>query len=597
MTTSFHLSMYYGNIDSVFGQKPVFGGFGSSTTQANTFGSTFQQSQPAFGSSLFGSSTPFGASSVPAFGTSSTLAFGSTGTPAFGATSSPAFGATSTPAFGSAVSPAFGSTDNAFAVSSALVFGSGAAFGSSSTPVFGSSSTPAFAFSQSTSAFGGSPFNTSTSPFGTQSSPFGGAQATTPTFGSSGFGQSGFGGQRGGTPAFGANTSPSLFGSSSSSALGSSTSIFSTASAPGAAQAFGSGLSFANTQSSPLFQSTTPSLGQTRFGANLFPSTSSFLPTGNPIGFGQATPSLSTSFQPAQPSQTTGSLGFGNFGQTQAAGTSGFGGMSSIFGQNTFGQLCHFFSDDEETPSTPKADALFIPRENPRALVIRPLEQWPPRTNAEIYSTFYGARAWLSDLPLKQNPVENGVKEQVHPVKANPKPNGIHDDHSNEKGDSCITLTGHRAGEAAIVYEHGADIEALMPKLRHSDYYTQPRIQELAAMERAQPGFFRHVKDFVVGRNGYGSIRFIEETDVRRLDLESVVQFNNREVIVYMDESKKPPVGQGLNKPAEAEDQGAEFVSYDPIKGEWKFRVNHFSKYRLGDEDEDNWNMHATPGC
>lgn len=36
-----------------------------------------------------------------------------------------------------------------------------------------------------------------------------------------------------------------------------------------------------------------------------------------------------------------------------------------------------FFSDDEETPSTPKADALFIPRENPRALVIRPTEQFP----------------------------------------------------------------------------------------------------------------------------------------------------------------------------------------------------------------------------
>lgn len=41
-----------------------------------------------------------------------------------------------------------------------------------------------------------------------------------------------------------------------------------------------------------------------------------------------------------------------------------------------------FFSDDEDTPSNPKADALFIPRENPRALVIRPLEQWPARTNA-----------------------------------------------------------------------------------------------------------------------------------------------------------------------------------------------------------------------
>jgi nuclear pore complex protein Nup98-Nup96 len=42
-----------------------------------------------------------------------------------------------------------------------------------------------------------------------------------------------------------------------------------------------------------------------------------------------------------------------------------------------------FFSDEEETPSTPKADALFIPRENPRALVIRPMDQWPSRESAE----------------------------------------------------------------------------------------------------------------------------------------------------------------------------------------------------------------------
>lgn len=42
-----------------------------------------------------------------------------------------------------------------------------------------------------------------------------------------------------------------------------------------------------------------------------------------------------------------------------------------------------FFSDDEETPSTPKADALFVPRENPRSLVIRPMEQWSLRSNAE----------------------------------------------------------------------------------------------------------------------------------------------------------------------------------------------------------------------
>lgn len=61
-------------------------------------------------------------------------------------------------------------------------------------------------------------------------------------------------------------------------------------------------------------------------------------------------------------------------------------------------------------------------------------------------------------------------------------------------------VAGHRAGEAAIAYEHGADIEALMPKLRHSDYFTDPKVQELAALERADSGYCRRVLDFVVGR-------------------------------------------------------------------------------------------------
>uniref|UniRef100_A0A0D6QTQ4 Peptidase S59 domain-containing protein n=1 Tax=Araucaria cunninghamii TaxID=56994 RepID=A0A0D6QTQ4_ARACU len=200
-------------------------------------------------------------------------------------------------------------------------------------------------------------------------------------------------------------------------------------------------------------------------------------------------------------------------------------------------------------------------------------------------------------------------------VKSTSRQNGLNEEH-NHRGNGYISISGHRAGEAAIVYEHGADIEALMPKLRHSDYYTEPKIQELAAKERAEPGYCRRVKDFVVGRKGYGSVKFFGETDVRRLDLESIIQFNKCEVLVYMDESKKPPPGQGLNKPAEitllnvkcvdkktgqhytegpevekferrlkkkTEEQGAEFVLYSASKGEWKFRVKHFSKYGLDD--------------
>ncbi|KAG9460019.1 hypothetical protein H6P81_004527 [Aristolochia fimbriata] len=917
---------------SVFGQKPAFGGFGSTTGQTSPFGSTFQQSQPAFGSSLFGSSTPFGAASAPTFGASSTPAFGASSTPAFGATSTPAFGVNTAPTFGSTSTPTFGSTGSAFGSSSTPVFGSSATpafgasstpvfgssstsgFGSSSTPAFGASSTPAFGasstpsfsfgsaptFGQSSSTFGSTPFGSTPSPFGAQSSPFG-AQTTTTTFGSPGYGQSAFGSQRGGsriapytptaevdggsgtqpagklesisampiykdksheelrwedyqlgdrggpnpasqpasgigfsapsqsslfgssstfaqtsanpfsstttnpfapktptfgstgfgsssspsfsspfgnssspfgtttsstspslfgattTPAFGASSSPSLFGGSSTPAFGasSSPSIFGSASAAGSSPAFGSGLTFGNTQSSGLFQSSTPSLGQTAsgfgstapafgqttsstfgqpnpfgtpagFGGNLFSSSStpSQLTTSTPIGFGQTTPSLSSPF--SAPIQTSGAFSFGNFGPTQSAPSSGFGGVSNVFGQGAFGQFAPvqsnlvaqpapvsnpfgtlpampqmsigragsspsiqygissmpvkdkptpvrvssllisrhmsqrrtrlpprkynprtdgpkipFFSDEEETPSTPKADAFFIPRENPRALVIRPMEQWPSRASAEksalkdastpIHengksSGDASASAMKGSFGQDHNDKtvsENGFDGQhnASPARLKHKANGVvHDDH-DQKTDSYITLSGHRAGEAAIVYEHGADIEALMPKLRHADYYTEPRIQELAAKERAEPGYCRHVKDFVVGRQGYGNIMFIGDTDVRRLDLESIVQFNNREVIVYMDESKKPPVGQGLNKPAlvtllnikcfnkktghqytdgpkvekykemlrkKSEDQGADFVSYDPVKGEWKFRVSHFSRYELWDEDGDD---------
>lgn len=497
---------------------------------------------------------------------------------------------------------------------------------------------------------------------------------------------------------FGSSLSTSLFGQT-----------------PASTPAFGTGFSFASTQSSPLFQSSTPSLGQnslfgqsgssfgqssapafgqtslfsapsTGFGGNLFSST----PLLSSNVFGQSTPSLSTPVQQAQPTQS--SFGFGTFGQSQpATGATLIGSTpNAFFGQslatqlsgpvqsvpiaNPFGtlptmpqmslghnmntpsvqygisslpqvekpvpgrisslftsrhishrrirlparkyhpksgaQMVPFFSDDEEQPSTTRADALFIP-ENPRALAIRPVDQWPSRLSINKSAVPTAVQENV------QHPVANGGAEDqnLRQLKASSlKPNGIHKENPNQNEDSYIPLANHRAGEAAIVYEHGAGIEAMMPKLRHSDYYTEPRIQELAAKERAEPGFCRNVKSFIIGRHGYGSIMFFGETDVRRLELESLVQFNLREVIVYMDESKKPPVGQGLNKPAEvtllnikcfdkktgkhvtdgpridrykellkkkANDQGAEFVSYDSVKGEWKFRVKHFSSYGL----------------
>ncbi|KAI5417224.1 hypothetical protein KIW84_042012 [Lathyrus oleraceus] len=54
-------------------------------------------------------------------------------------------------------------------------------------------------------------------------------------------------------------------------------------------------------------------------------------------GFGQTASSMSTPFQFAQPAQSSDAFSFSNFGQTQPAGASSFGGTPSMFGQNNFG--------------------------------------------------------------------------------------------------------------------------------------------------------------------------------------------------------------------------------------------------------------------
>lgn len=117
------------------------------------------------------------------------------------------------------------------------------------------------------------------------------------------------------------------------------------------------------------------------------------------------------------------------------------------------------------------------------------------------------------ECKLQSPPLPSKMADKVHAVKSVSKINGIREEHTH-RGNGYISITGHRAGEAAIAYEHGADIEALMPKLGHSDYFTEPRIQELAAKERTDPGYCRRVQDFVVRRKAFGSVKFQGNTDV-----------------------------------------------------------------------------------
>ncbi len=147
-------------------------------------------------------------------------------------------------------------------------------------------------------------------------------------------------------------------------------------------------------------------------------------------------------------------------------------------------------------------------------------------------------------------------------------------------------------------------------------------MQDLAAMCDLKSGDC-FVENLAIGRVDYGCITFTGVTNVAHMNLDEIVFIRRKEVHVYPDDSKKPPVGQGLNKTAEVtlhriwptdkhtkqpitdtqrildmgyykkiekatREMNAQFIDYDPVTGSWTFRVKHFSKYGLNDSDSDD---------
>ncbi|XP_009996804.1 PREDICTED: nuclear pore complex protein Nup98-Nup96 [Chaetura pelagica] len=156
--------------------------------------------------------------------------------------------------------------------------------------------------------------------------------------------------------------------------------------------------------------------------------------------------------------------------------------------------------------------------------------------------------------------------------------------------------------------------------LTRAGYYTIPSMEELARLTSDRSECV--VTDFTIGRKGYGSIYFEGEVNLTNLNLDDIVHIRRKEVIVYPDDERKPPIGEGLNRRAEvtldgvwptdktsrcliksperlaemnyegrleavSRRQGARFKEYRPETGSWVFKVAHFSKYGLQDSDEE----------
>ncbi|XP_053312712.1 nuclear pore complex protein Nup98-Nup96 isoform X2 [Spea bombifrons] len=222
-----------------------------------------------------------------------------------------------------------------------------------------------------------------------------------------------------------------------------------------------------------------------------------------------------------------------------------------------------------------------------------------------------------------------------------PLPQGQENKHVNHMDDTIValnmrssqrnglegSLTDTSFNEESLHDDRDGEIVTEAPPhpagivLARAGYYTIPSMEELANMVDENGDCF--VDGFTVGRKGYGSIFFEGRINVANLNLDEIVHIRRKEVIVYTDDHKKPPVGQDLNRRAEvtldevwpidkssrsliksperlaemnykskletaSHRQGAQFKEYRPETGSWVFKVNHFSKYGLQDSDEED---------
>ncbi|XP_059349467.1 nuclear pore complex protein Nup98-Nup96 isoform X6 [Ammospiza nelsoni] len=314
---------------------------------------------------------------------------------------------------------------------------------------------------------------------------------------------------------------------------------------------------------------------------------------------------------------------------------------------------------DDDEPSL--CNGAFMPKKSIKKLVLKNLNSsnlFSPvsRENEDLASPSEypenGDRFFLS-VPPEENHRQDGEREEeeeahevtrfyTNPI-AKPIPQSLegsgHKPHSGV--DDTIVALNMRAAlrnglegssedasfqEDSLQEEWDKEIEPGLQQhpagivLTRAGYYTIPTLEELARLTNDRKECI--VTDFTIGRTGYGSIYFEGEVNLTNLNLDEIVHIRRKEVIVYPDDEKKPPIGEGLNRRAEvtldgvwptdktsrcliksperlaemdyegrleavSRRQGARFKEYRPETGSWVFKVAHFSKYGLQDSDEE----------
>ncbi|XP_011861839.1 PREDICTED: nuclear pore complex protein Nup98-Nup96 isoform X3 [Vollenhovia emeryi] len=193
----------------------------------------------------------------------------------------------------------------------------------------------------------------------------------------------------------------------------------------------------------------------------------------------------------------------------------------------------------------------------------------------------------------------------------------------DEKSSANLTMQTAESSEEADespLLQSNWTVNMAKVTLRRAGYYTIPSLDKLDDFVCGETCV---VPNFTIGREGYGNVYFPDSFDIYGLNFDEIVHFRHKEVIIYPDDEKKPPVGQGLNRRAQvtldkvwphdkslhepitdpqrlaamnyegklrrvSAKHDTRFLEYRPETGSWVFKVDHFSKYGLSDSDEDD---------
>ncbi|XP_016073611.1 PREDICTED: nuclear pore complex protein Nup98-Nup96 isoform X2 [Miniopterus natalensis] len=312
---------------------------------------------------------------------------------------------------------------------------------------------------------------------------------------------------------------------------------------------------------------------------------------------------------------------------------------------------------DDDEPSL--ANGAFMPKKSIKKLVLKNLNNsnlFSPvnRDSEDLASPSdypeNGERFSFLSKPVDENHQQDGDDDSLmsrfyanpiaKPIPQTPESAGNKHNNSSSVDDTIVALNMRAAlrngleGSSEETSFHEESLQDDREEIENSTYhmhpagivltkvgyYTIPCMDDLAKITNEKGECI--VSDFTIGRKGYGSIYFEGDVNLTNLNLDDIVHIRRKEVIVYLDDNQKPPVGEGLNRKAEvtldgvwptdktsrclikspdrladinyegrleavSRKQGAQFKEYRPETGSWVFKVSHFSKYGLQDSDEE----------